>query len=162
MLLYLMRHGAAVDPSETSVRSDAERTLTAEGRARIEKVARALEDVGVRPDLIVASPLVRAEQTAQLLARRFPKAKTRTSSHLSPGSDPKDLLDEVAAAKAREVLCVGHAPHLDLTLAKACAGVEFPLCQLKKGGVACLDLEVQSRRAALLWLVQPGLLRKLR
>jgi phosphohistidine phosphatase len=162
MLLYLMRHGSAVDGSDASVRSDAERSLTDQGRTRVEQVARALEGLGAAPEVILTSPLVRAAQTAQMLARRFPTAKVRTSAHLSPGSDPSELVDEAAAARVQALACVGHSPHLEAVIARACAGVEFPICELKKAGVACLDLEVQSRRALLRWLLQPGQVRKLR
>ena len=162
MQLYLMRHGTAVDSSDASVRSDAERALTDEGRARVEKVARALADLGMAPGVILTSPLVRAAQTAQLLAKQFPKARLKTTALLSPGADPAALVDEAAAAKAQEVVCVGHSPHLELVIARVCAGVEFPLCELKKAGVACLDLEIQSRRGILRWLLQPGQIKKLR
>ncbi|MGC4113203.1 MAG: phosphohistidine phosphatase SixA [Myxococcales bacterium] len=162
MLLYLMRHGLAAEAAGSDSRSDAERPLTTEGRSRVEKMAEALRDLGAAPSLIFSSPLVRAQQTAEIVGRAFPKAKVKASSRLAPGSPPMDLLDEAAATRSKEVLCVGHAPHLDLVIAKACADVEFPICELKKAGVACLDVEGYSRRAVIRWVLAPGLVRRLR
>lgn len=162
MQLYVMRHAEAVDASETCGKADADRTLTPDGIARAEKMVRALQDLGADVDVVLTSPLTRAVQTGELVARRFKGAKLQTTSLLCPGSKPRALIEEVAAIKAREVLCVGHSPHLELVISKACAGVESPVCELKKAGIAGLDLEVQTRCAILLWLLQPGVVRRLR
>jgi phosphohistidine phosphatase SixA len=71
------------------------------------------------------------------------------------------LLDEVVSSKATTVLCVGHSPHLEQVIALALTGTDSLLCALKKAGVARLDLEPQSKRAILLWLLPPGVARKL-
>ncbi|HEY3447220.1 MAG TPA: phosphohistidine phosphatase SixA [Myxococcales bacterium] len=162
MLLYLMRHGLAADAAGAGPRSDAERALTAEGRVRVEKVAEALADVGVEPGLILTSPLVRARETAEIVGRQFPKAKVKTTAHLAPGSAAADLVEEAASSRAKAVLCVGHSPQLEMVVSKVCAGVEFPICELKKAGVACLDVEGYSRRGVIRWVLPPGLVRKLR
>lgn len=162
MLLYVMRHGPAADASGAGPRSDAERPLTDEGRRKVEKVAEALGDAGAEPGLILTSPLLRALQTAEIVGRRFPEAKVRTTSRLAPGSPPLEVVEEAVASKAREVLCVGHAPHLDLVVSKACAGVEFPICELKKAGVACLDVEGFSHRGVIRYVLPPSLVKRLR
>src|SRR5687767_10823392 len=64
--LYLMRHGEAEAGA-----SDAARRLTAEGAAAVERVAARAAAAGVRLDRVYHSGLVRAEQTALILARHL-------------------------------------------------------------------------------------------
>jgi len=161
MLLFLMRHGIAVDPEDAPGLPDAQRPLTSEGLRRTRQVARALRKLDVVPDLILSSPAVRATQTAEVAAKVLGTRRTRTTTSLAPGSPPRKLLAEAARSRAKTVLCTGHAPHLDLVIAAA-VGAPAPVCELKKAGVACLDLEPRSRRALLVWLMQPGVARRLR
>ncbi len=157
MLLYLMRHGIAADaPGQP----DAERPLTEEGREKTRAVARALASLEVSPEHVLSSPLVRAVQTAEIVAKEL-GGRRRTSAALTPGSPPERLLDEVVRLEADSALCVGHAPLLDQILALA-LGVEHPVTELKKAAVACLDLESSTRRGLLLWLLPPGVARRVR
>jgi phosphohistidine phosphatase len=64
-MLYLVRHGIAEVASATS---DADRRLTAEGTRKLHAAALGLQRLGVVPDLVLSSPLRRAEETAQQLA----------------------------------------------------------------------------------------------
>ena len=161
MLLLLMRHGIAVDPKHARGLPDAQRPLTPEGLRRTRQVARALRKLGVAPDLILTSPLMRATQTAEVAAKALGVKRKRTTPALAPGGPPAKLLLEAARSKAKCVLCTGHAPQLDLVIAAA-VSAPGPICELKKAGVACLDLEPRSRRAMLLWLLQPAVARRLK
>ncbi|MBV8149574.1 MAG: histidine phosphatase family protein, partial [Candidatus Eremiobacteraeota bacterium] len=67
MIVYFVRHGAAVDAQEWSG-SDDNRPLTQKGRDRMERVGERLEDLEIEADAIVTSPLLRAKQTAEILA----------------------------------------------------------------------------------------------
>ena len=66
MQLYLVRHGIAVDGGEAM--PDGSRGLTDKGRRRFHRTARAFGKLGHKLDLILTSPLVRAVQTAEILA----------------------------------------------------------------------------------------------
>ena len=66
MRVYLMRHGESVAPS--SEVPDESRWLNAEGRDHVRHVAAHLAEMGVVIDAVVSSPLVRAVQTAELVA----------------------------------------------------------------------------------------------
>ena len=66
MKLYVMRHGPAADLAESG--SDDDRALTASGRERVRGVAKALVDAQEAPLRILTSPLVRAVQTAEIVA----------------------------------------------------------------------------------------------
>ena len=66
MQLYFLRHGEADWPDWT--KPDDERPLTDFGKKEVRQVAKLLERLKVRPDLIVSSPLPRASQTANIAA----------------------------------------------------------------------------------------------
>ncbi len=164
MRLYLMRHGSAEERSESG--ADAQRALTAQGRARVEDVARGLAALGVEPKDVWSSPLLRARQTAEIVARRLGvRARDihRTQS-LVPEAAPRQFLAELAQkGGGGDVLCCGHAPHLDALLAH-CLGVDAqPSTALKKAGVACLKMAFPPTGAARLeWLLSPAALRRIR
>ena len=62
MLIYLMRHGIA-NPAEPGT-SDSQRPLSEQGTLQTALVAKGLLQLGIRLDRIIASPLLRAQQTA--------------------------------------------------------------------------------------------------
>ena len=107
--LYLMRHGIAEDGLV-----DEARQLTEEGKRRVAQIARGLKAVDVVPDLVLASPLVRAQQTAQIAASVLaPKLVVETFAPLAIGVDPEELVPQLAAYRGfREILMVGHQPSL--------------------------------------------------
>src|SRR5512132_2307889 len=65
--LYLVRHGVAEERGDAWP-DDSKRPLTDDGMARMRKAARGLARLGVGLDLVLTSPLVRARQTAEILA----------------------------------------------------------------------------------------------
>jgi phosphohistidine phosphatase len=159
--LYLMRHGIAIDREDPDCPPEAERYLTPKGVAKTRAAAQGLRALGVKPDTVITSPYLRAVQTAEIAceALRFRPAKLRRSDALLPEADPAQILRELARIRPREVLCVGHAPNLDLVIAHA-LGSERTVTTLKKAGVACLDL-TSTHRGTLLWIYPPRALRTL-
>ena len=163
MLLYLLRHGVAIDRDDPECPPDAERPLTREGVEKTRLAARGLRKLGVKPDLILSSPLLRAVQTAELAAVElgYAKEKIRRTSALESEADPAELLKELPRGKKCEVLCTGHAPHLDEMIAQA-VGVRVAFTGLKKAGAACLEFgSAAASRGVLLWLMPPKVLRQL-
>ena len=75
MELYFLRHGIAADegPADSG---DAGRPLTEQGIKKMKEAARGLRRLGVRPEVLLSSPLVRARQTAGR-ARRAWRRPTR-------------------------------------------------------------------------------------
>ena len=158
MLLYLVRLGkAAAGPS------DAERPLTADGADEMRRVARRLAKLGVAFDATLASPLVRARQTAELLAEAGLAGVVEECAALAPGGSLADALDRIAHHRARgaeRVALVGHEPTLSEWAARLAGG---PACavELKKGGIVGLELPDRppiEGRATLFWLTSPRLL----
>lgn len=161
MLLYLLRHGVAVDREAPDCPPDPQRPLTREGSEKARLAIAGLRRLGVKPGTIVSSPLLRAMQTAEIAAELLghAKDKIRRTPALEPSADPADLLRELAKMKAEEVLCAGHAPHLDELIAHA-VGARTPFTSLKKSGAACLEFEsFAAGRGMLLWLYPPKVLR---
>jgi phosphohistidine phosphatase len=68
MDIFLLRHGIAHALGEDGSKTDADRTLTDEGRSKVRAVARALRAMDVRFDAIASSPLPRAAETAEIIA----------------------------------------------------------------------------------------------
>ena len=156
MLVYLIRHGIAIDREEPDCPPDAERPLTKKGVARVRLVMAGIQQLGVKPDLILSSPLVRAWQTAELAAKalHYPKERIRRTEALLPEADPGAIMKELARVKAGQVLCTGHAPHMDEFIAQA-TGNRRSFTALKKAGVACLEFEEFAPGAAILAALYP-------
>jgi phosphohistidine phosphatase len=137
--LFLVRHAHALPlGGEGGPRSDAERPLSGEGRARFGAAVRALEALEVRFARLEHSPLLRAVQTAELLAPLV-DGPTVVNADLA-GAPGKSLL---AALTTDGTALVGHEPHLSELLAllvfgepRAASGLRFT-----KGGVAHLQGE---------------------
>lgn len=83
MELYLIRHGIAQEQSPDI--PDGDRQLTKKGKDKTQRVAQRLQAIGVEFDLILTSPLVRAQQTAQILMDQGLAPQLETFSSLAPG-----------------------------------------------------------------------------
>ena len=156
MLLYLVRHGIAADREDPGFPPDAERPLTKKGVEKARLVLAGLLQLGTKPDVILSSPLLRAWQTAEIAASflHYPKDKIRRTDALLPEADPAVLMKELARLNADEVLCTGHAPHMDEFIAHA-TGNRRSFTSLKKAGVACLEFEAVAPGAAILTALYP-------
>jgi phosphohistidine phosphatase len=138
MRIYLVRHAEAVD--RTAAIPEPLRHLTAAGRVSFrETAARARED-GVRLSRIFTSPLVRAVQTAEILAEglRF-EGEVVVAPQLAPGFDVEGLNALLGDfPDALDAAFVGHEPDLGRVVAQL---LSFPKAfPLRKGAVAALDL----------------------
>ena len=163
MRLYIMRHGIAVDPGAPGSPGDAQRPLTPEGEQKTREVAGGLRELGIGPPLFFSSPLLRALQTAKIVAKvlEFPEKQIRLTDALLPMAKPDLIFRELARLKEDEVICFGHGPHVDLAIAYA-LGSRTPATELKKSGVACLEFQAASpQKAVLRWLCPPKILRRL-
>jgi phosphohistidine phosphatase len=162
MILYLVRHGIAVDRTDPKSPPEAERPLTAKGVQKTRSAALGLRALGAKPDTLITSPFVRAAQTAEIFAEAlsFAPEKIRISDLLKPAENPADIVKELGRAKAKEAACFGHAPHLDLLIAHL-AGARAPFTELKKAGVACFEQESAQGRWHLHWILTPKFLRHL-
>jgi phosphohistidine phosphatase len=162
MILYLIRHGIAVDRTDPKSPPEAERPLTARGVQKTRGAALGLSAMGAKPDVLITSPYVRAAQTAEIFAEAlgFPPEKIRVSEALKPAANPADTLKEILHARGKEVACIGHAPHLDLMISHL-AGAHGAFTELKKAAVACFEKAETHGRWELRWMLAPKQLREL-
>ena len=112
MKLIIVRHGAAIE--RTADVPEEQRYLTPEGRALFRKTARTILKKGAEPSLILTSPLVRAVQTADILAEAFSySGPVVVTDELSPGFDPVALRRLLTKfIQVGELVIVGHEPDL--------------------------------------------------
>ena len=161
--LYLVRHGiaAARGPSWPD---DTKRPLTPKGTTRVRQIARGLQRLDVDIDVVLTSPLVRAKQTAELLADGLkPSPTLHVTSALSPGVGPAALVEALQSyRKARGVALVGHEPDLG-EFAAWLTGAEAPL-PFKKGGICRIDIPSAHGHGSgqIVWFATPRMLRALR
>jgi phosphohistidine phosphatase len=157
MELYVVRHGIAEDGGEGM--SDASRALTGKGRRRFQKTARAFGKRGNRLDLVLTSPLVRAVQTAEILADAADPEEVAVLEELDPRVGVESLRTAVAkrAGKADAVAIVGHEPQLSSLLA-ALSGVSQSDLDLKKGSIVRIDVDAMTDGNSVdpRWWLKPG------
>jgi len=121
MTIFILRHGQA----EAQMTTDAARQLTDKGRSDTARIVQArLADLPLAQ--IWASPLVRAQQTAEIAASYFPRLKIQTSDLLVPEANPQVLmnwLDELNAqfiGTDRSILLVSHQPLVGTLVNRLC------------------------------------------
>lgn len=164
-LLLLVRHGPAGDSAAwtASGKDDAARPLTPDGRRRTARACAGLSGLIAKPALIASSPLLRARQTADLLALSYPEAARSVLPSLSPGGDPEELLASLPAERSAPIALVGHEPALGRLGSLLLSGAPGDWLPLKKAGCALLEFDgaVRPGGGRLLWLLAPKSLRAL-
>lgn len=159
MKVYFLRHGIAGERSEWKG-DDAERPLTDEGKEKTKSIADTIAQLELGLDAIITSPLVRAKQTAEIVAKKLNlESKMVEDKRLAPGFDADKLhailLDH---PYGDTVMVVGHEPDFSETISELIGGGRIVI---KKGGLALVDLpNAHSQRGELLWLLTPKLLMK--
>ena len=161
--LYLIRHGVAEERGEAWP-DDSKRPLTQDGTSKLRKAARALGRLGVALDVIVASPLVRTRQTAEIIASGLdPHPHIVTAESLTPGSTVAAVLSDLEKhAKRGRIGLVGHEPGIG-ELAARLIGARHPI-PFKKGAVCRIDVEglPPAGPGDLRWLLTPKILKAIR
>ncbi len=157
--LFFLRHGQAASRSDWTG-DDAARPLTAEGKERMQREADAIAALKLPLDLIISSPLVRAMQTAEIVAGAQAGApRVIADGRVGPGFGADHLAAILAEhRRAGAVMLVGHEPDFSWTIGRLIGGGRLVM---KKGGLACVELEdPASLRGALAWLVPPAILER--
>jgi phosphohistidine phosphatase len=155
MKLYVMRHGPAEEQAESGV--DGDRALTAAGRKRVRNVARALLEAGEAPLYMATSALVRAVQTAEIVALTTNLGEldgiVTVRRELAPGGAAATFVRRLASEGRRRVMIVGHEPELS-DLVSALAGAPFGR-PFEKAMVVGLHLTPGSSRPGLRFVLDP-------
>ena len=167
MNLYFLRHGIAAPRNDPGTESDSDRPLTPKGIKRMRKAAKGLRRLSIPFESILTSPLVRARQTAEIIAQALGLGDhLEDLSALAPGNSLTDLWSGLGPYRDHEhVLLIGHEPFLSAALSyllthdeKRSVTVAF-----KKGGLCRVEIDSQppNKACCLHWLLTPNQLRAL-
>jgi phosphohistidine phosphatase len=164
MFLYLVRHAAAGDRDEVRWPDDTLRPLTRSGAARFHRAARGIGALVPQVDIVLASPSLRAWDTAMILHEeaKWPAPVPSEVLRNSPADQVLTFLRELDSHGS--VALVGHEPYLSVLasviLSPPNAGVAL---EMKKGAIAAIQVSDLQALAApmLLWLLPPRVLRRL-
>ena len=161
--IYLIRHGIAEERGEAWP-DDARRPLTDEGMARMRRVVRGLVRLGVTIEVLLTSPLVRARQTADIVATGLdPRPHIATLDSLAPGANVASVFTDLEKhAKRASVGLVGHEPSIGELMSRLLASKRA--FAFKKGGVCRIDVDALPPAAPgeLRWFLPPKVLRNIR
>jgi phosphohistidine phosphatase len=152
---YFLRHGPAAD-AQTWRGADDDRPLTADGKKRVAREAKTLAALALDLDAIVTSPLLRAKQTAEIVANAL-KLPVVEDTRLGLGFGIRALRTVLAdRSEAGAILLVGHEPSMSTTIGSVIGGARI---DLKKGALACVDFpDPDTLEGELLSLVPPKVL----
>lgn len=169
MQLLVIRHAVAQEREAfaSSGLPDELRPLTTEGVARMRRAVRGLRQLVARLDRLASSPLVRAHETARIVADGYGVSAVELEDAFAPDVALEAALgwaaEMYAAQRSGTVAMVGHEPHLSAFVTLLTGGREEPGVELKKGGICLLRIEEAPRpgSAILRWLLTPRQLRGL-
>jgi phosphohistidine phosphatase len=160
--LYLIRHGVAEERGDAWP-DDAKRPLTEEGLSRMRKAVRGLARLGISIDVILTSPLVRARQTADIVAAGLvPRPSIVSIDALTPAGTFAALAGDLENhAKKTSIALVGHEPNIG-EIAARLIGSRHPV-EFKKGAVCRIDVEQLPPHGPgdLRWFLPPRALRSI-
>src|SRR5437016_9029964 len=134
MLLYLLRHGDAIEQGY----DDVSRPLSPLGEEHAANAANAFISMNLSLDLILSSPLLRAKQTAETIAKAMNVVECRTTEYLVPQTNERELLRQLNECEKNSVLLVGHEPHLRAFVSLLIAGSRHASIAVKKGTLLLL------------------------
>jgi phosphohistidine phosphatase len=166
MQLLVIRHGTAENPATVAAtgEDDAARPLSKEGKRMMKRVAAGLAELVDSLDVIGASPLVRAQQTAQIVAKAYNDLPIATVNALLPETEPSALVPWLQQYPTDNVVAiVGHEPHLGILVTWLMSGLKTSRVALKKGSACLLEFSdtVAGGSATLHWLLTPSELRRI-
>lgn len=154
LTIWLARHGEAVNPEDAT--SDYGRVLTDAGRQQLVGMTSWLTSREAPPELFLHSPLVRARQTAEVIASvaGADPGSIRVENRLSPGIDTEALLKALSDTMAERILCVGHQPDTSRCLAEMIGGGNF---QYSPGTIARIEFSgpIICGAGYLRWIADP-------
>ncbi|MGA2005542.1 MAG: phosphohistidine phosphatase SixA [Terriglobales bacterium] len=162
MFVYFLRHASAGQRKLASAKSDEKRALDKDGIEQCGYIGRALSALGIQVEIIIASPLKRATQTAALVGNEMGhEGKLVIEDGLRPEAgfaDFQKMLEKYA--RQDSILLVGHNPNLREFLGRMISdrGCEA-VVELKKGAVA--KVEMRRNAGSLSWCITPRILRTL-
>jgi phosphohistidine phosphatase len=167
MELFLLRHGVAVERGTEGYEDDATRPLTPKGRRQLRRVARAMSAMNLQFDMLLTSPLLRARETAEIVATALkPGKKLKLMKSLAADREPAELARALQKLKPapESLLLVGHEPFLSQLVSILVTGGSNLAMDFPKAGLCKLELEKwrPGKCARLAWLVTPQQMKRMK
>lgn len=137
MDLYILRHGDA-GPNRSSSAEDNARELTEHGRAEVERLFEQVKNAGLKPpSIILASPLIRARQTAEIVKRVWSGSGDINTAPSLVSGDILRMMAEISELYPlhHAVLLAGHEPSLSTLASAILAGRDRSFIELDKAGL---------------------------
>jgi phosphohistidine phosphatase len=157
--LYLIRHGLAAERGTYS--NDDERPLTETGQQRTRQVAKRLRKLGLQFDYLLSSPLLRAQQTAEILQAQGLASAVTITTTLAPGGSLTTWAAAYGDRPWQRLALVGHEPDLGFWAEQLVWANQSGKLVVKKAGVIGLAVpeeHLAPGSANLFWLTPPRLL----
>jgi phosphohistidine phosphatase len=137
MVAYFLRHADA----EPRITSDHERKLTPKGLEQSEKVGKFMVRCGLLPEIVLTSPVVRARQTAQIVAEKLGDAEISEVDWLACGMSAETCLMELKARQGTaSVLLVGHEPDFSETITTMLGVSDAGAIKVRKAALTGIEL----------------------
>lgn len=138
MLLYFLRHAEAEDVRQ----NDFERRLTSKGLEQADKAGRFCARYGLVPRLILSSPVTRAHQTAEIVARKLGDLEVLVQPWIACGMTPDVFLQEIAGFQRFEsIMIVGHEPDFSQTLAVLLGVQKSEALKIRKSSLTAVTVD---------------------
>lgn len=153
MLIHLMQHGTCL-PKEL----DATQPLSPVGREQIEKSAIAARALGIRFDVIIASPKVRSLQTAEIMAEHtgYPLSNIEVTEAVKAMTHPVTTLNFIQEFEGHEsILITGHLPSLGLVASHILTQSDGVEIVIENGGLMQFETPSPQLRGKLNWYMTP-------
>lgn len=160
MVLYFLRHGQAGHNYAT----DFERELTESGKNASKDIGLFCAEMNIHFTHALVSPLVRAQQTAHLALKQFHDVALKSTEHLTPESDPRNLLNELRSyPTSARILLVTHEPFVSTCISTLISGSETAQVAMSTASFACVEtLGAPARgNGTLRWLVTSDMLQEI-
>jgi phosphohistidine phosphatase len=162
MDLLILRHGEAGRRSPSP--GDSKRFLTDEGKQEVADLSNGLKSLGVKLDCVFTSPLLRAKQTSEIVAKSLKyKGKIEELDSLKPEGSKLEFYSVLSKLKQDSViLVVGHEPYLSEMIGEAISQSGCRI-NLKKAGLARIKVisTLPKIKGELRWLFTPKHLKKI-
>ncbi len=135
MILYLVRHGEAVDET-----TNPERPLSSRGIQEAALTGQFLKSLEARPHVVFCSDKIRARQTSERIVKELGvSVRIEQRKGLAPKDEPGQFSEELEQM-SEDVLIIGHAPFLPRLAGLLLWGqAETEAFQMKPGGLIRLE-----------------------
>ncbi len=154
MRVYFLRHG---DAEHAGPGGDSPRRLSKKGRRDLRMVARGLVRLDLGLDRIYTSPLVRAKETAEIVAEPLGLLdSTEVTDALEPEADWGRLRDVLRGASPDDrILLVGHMPSFGEFISALVSERGVLRLDVKKSGLTCIEVDDLDHGGILRWHLTP-------